>query len=135
VALTLSAQEPAPPGPPSAPVAAGGQPIALDLAGAIERAAKYSQHNTCKPTSAAGLARGGRVQAKAALFPTLNLLNQVHLHAAQRHAIRPFFVANDGVHVYSEQAMVHAELFSLSKRAEYPAHAGRRIGGARLRQR
>src|SRR5581483_9473474 len=29
------------------------------------------------------------------------------------------FVANDGVHVYNEQAAVHAELFSLTKRADY----------------
>lgn len=117
VALTLSAQEPAPPGPPSAPVAAGGQPIALDLAGAIERARKYSQQYL-QAYIAAGLAREDRVQAKAALFPTLNLLNQ-YIYTQPNGTPSGVFVANDGVHVYSEQAMVHAELFSLAKRAEY----------------
>ena len=58
------------------------------------------------------------MQAKAALFPTLNLLNQ-YIYTQPNGTPSGVFVANDGVHVYSEQAMVHAELFSLAKRAEY----------------
>ena len=117
VAFTLSAQEPAQPGPQSAPAAPGGQPITLNLAGAIERARNYSQQYL-QAHIAAGLAREDRVQAKAALFPTLTALNQ-YIYTQANGTPSGVFIANDGVHVYNEQAVVHAELFSLAKRAEY----------------
>src|ERR1700737_3543677 len=51
--------------------AVAGQPVSLDLAGALERARNYNQQ-FMQAFIAAGLAREDRVQAKAALFPTLN---------------------------------------------------------------
>ena len=65
-----------------------------------------------------GLAREDRVQAKAALFPTLNVLNQ-YIYTQGNGTPSGVFVANDGVHIYNEQATVHAELFSFARKAEY----------------
>jgi outer membrane protein TolC len=67
---------------------------------------------------AAELAREDRIQAKAALFPTLNLFNQ-YIYTQGNGTPSGVFVANDGVHVYNEQAIVHADLFSVAKRADY----------------
>ncbi len=116
-AFTLAAQPPTPPVSQSAPAAPGGPPITLDLEGAIGRARNYSQQYL-QAYTATGLAREDRVQAKAALFPTLNVLNQ-YIYTQPNGTPSGVFIANDGVHVYNEQAVVHAELFSLAKRAEY----------------
>ncbi len=67
---------------------------------------------------AVNLAREDRVQAKAAFLPTLNILNQ-YLYTQGNGTQSGVFVANNGVHVYSEEAVVHEELFSLTRRAEY----------------
>src|SRR5205823_4369962 len=69
-------------------------------------------------TVAAGLAREDRVQAKAALLPTLSYLNQ-YIYTQGNGTPSGVFVANDGVHIYNSQAVVHEELFSLTRRAEY----------------
>ncbi len=97
--------------------AAPGQPVALDLAGALERARNYNQQ-FMQAYLAAGLAREDRVQAKAALFPTLNVLNQ-YIYTQGNGTPSGVFIANDGVHIYNEQAVVHAELFSFARKADY----------------
>jgi hypothetical protein len=58
------------------------------------------------------------VQARAALFPSLNALNQ-YIYTQGNGTPTGVFVANNGVHIYNEQAVVHAELFSVTRRAEY----------------
>jgi hypothetical protein len=68
LAFRLVAQQPTPPVSQSAPAAPGGQPITLDLKGAIGRARDYSQQ-CLQAYTATGLAKEDRVQAKAALFP------------------------------------------------------------------
>jgi outer membrane protein TolC len=92
-------------------------PITLDLKSALERARAYSQQFVQAGT-AASLAREDRIQAKAALYPTLNAFNQ-YIYTQGNGTPSGVFVANDGVHVYNEQATVHAELFSMTTRAEY----------------
>ena len=104
-----------PPGSASSPSQGG--PVALDLAGALQLARGYSQQFLAAGL-ATQLAREDRLQAKAALFPTLNVLNQ-YIYTQGNGTPSGVFVANDGVHIYNEQAVVHAELFSFSKRADY----------------
>jgi outer membrane protein TolC len=92
-------------------------PLSIDLPNALERARAYNQQFLSAGT-AASLAREDRVQARAALLPTLNALNQ-YLYTQGNGTPSGVFVANDGVHIYNEQALVHAELFSLTRHAEY----------------
>ena len=63
------------------------------------------------------LAHEDRVQAKAAFLPSVNALNQ-YLYTQGNGTPTGVFVANNGVHVYNEQAVVHEEL-SFARRAEY----------------
>ena len=51
------------------------EPLLLDLAGALQRARSYNQQFLSAGIAAA-LAREDRIQAKAALLPTLNAFNQ-----------------------------------------------------------
>jgi outer membrane protein TolC len=92
-------------------------PVKLDLAGALQRARDYNQQFLTAGIAAA-LAREDRVQARAALFPTLTALNQ-YIYTQGNGTPEGIFVANNGVHVYNEQAVVHADLFSFDKRADY----------------
>jgi outer membrane protein TolC len=97
---------------------------------ALAQAQSYNQQFVSAVT-AAGVARESRVQAKAALFPTLNALNQF-IYTQGNFTPSGVFVANDGVHVYNEQATVHAELFSITKLADYrAAFAGEAAARAR----
>lgn len=109
------------PGQTQAPQLTGEQaaagPISLDLTGALGRAQAYNQQFLAAGI-AAGLAHEDRLQAKAALFPTLNWFNQ-YIYTQGNGTPSGVFVANDGVHIYNEQAVVHAELFSVTARANY----------------
>ncbi len=107
------AASPQQPNPPNTPAG----PISLDLAGALQRARDYSQQFLSSGL-AVQLAREDRVQAKAAFYPTVNVLNQM-IYTQGNGTPSGVFVANDGVHIYNEQAVVHEELFSLTRRAEY----------------
>ena len=89
----------------------------IDLQNALERAKAYSQQ-FLSAGIAASLAREDRVQARAALLPTLNGLSQF-IYTQPNGTDSGVFVSNDGVHVYNQQAVVHAELFSATMRAEY----------------
>jgi outer membrane protein TolC len=98
------------------PGAAGGV-LSFDLQSALDRARTYSQQFMTAGLASA-LAREDRLQAKAALFPTVSALNQ-YIYTQGNGTPSGVFVANDGVHVYNEQATVHAELFSFTRRADY----------------
>lgn len=89
----------------------------ITLAEAIERARKYSPQFLAAAT-AAGVARESSIQAKAALLPTLTAFNQ-YIYTQGNQTPSGIFVANNGVHEYGEQAIVHADVFSVAKRAEY----------------
>ncbi len=106
-----------PAGPVPSASAQPGPPVQLTLEMALRLARAYSQQ-FLSAGIAAQLAHEDRVQARAAFFPTLNAFNQ-YIYTQGNGTPSGVFVANDGVHVYNEQAVVHAELFSATRRAEY----------------
>ena len=89
----------------------------LTLQSAIERARAYNQQFLAA-TNAVASAREDRIQARAALLPTLNVLNQ-YIYTEGNGTPSGVFIANDGVHVYNEQAVAHAEVFSMARQADY----------------
>lgn len=102
------------PGSPSVSDAA--ESMTITLADAIARAQKYGlQIQTAN--IAAQLAREDKIQAKAATLPSLSALNQF-IYTQGNGTPSGVFVANDGVHVYNEQAYVHEELLSFIRRGE-----------------
>src|SRR4051812_22664434 len=118
VILAVASAKGQQPGVPPAPAGqAQATPVSLDLPGALRLARSYSQQFV-QAGIAAELAREDRIQAKAALFPTLNVLNQ-YIYTQGNGTPSGVFVANDGVHIYNEQAILHAELFSFAKRADF----------------
>ncbi len=96
--------------------AAAGQPLSLTLEDALARARTYSQ-DVYSSQIAARIAHEDTVQAKAALLPTVNWFNQF-IYTQPNGEPSGVFVSNDGPHVYNNQAMVHADVFSPEKRAE-----------------
>lgn len=89
----------------------------IDLAGALSRARAYSAQFLAAGTAAA-LAREDRVQARAALLPSLNSFNEM-IYTQGNGTGAGVFVANNGVHEYAEQAVVHAEPLSVTRIAEF----------------
>lgn len=94
-----------------------GPPLSITLADALQRARAYSPQFLASGT-VVNLAREDRKQAKAALLPSVNVLNQ-YIYTQDNGTPEGVFVSNNGVHVYDEQASAHAELFSITKQAEY----------------
>ncbi len=92
------------------------QPVAIDLSTALQRARQFGQQYV-QAQSAAGLAREDRVQAKAALLPTFDVLNQF-IYTQPNGTPSGVFVSNDGPHIYNEQLGLHADVFSFAKRAD-----------------
>jgi len=86
------------------------------LEDALARAARYGTQ-VQSVSLAAALAAEDRKQARAATLPTLNAFNQ-YIYTQGNRTPSGVFVANDGVHVYNEQAVVHEELLSLIRRGE-----------------
>ena len=102
---------------PAAAQTATAPSLTVNLQDAIERARKYSPTFQAALVGA-GLAHEDRVQAKAALLPSVNYFNQ-YIFTQANGTPSGVFVANDGVHIYSSQGTVHADVFSPVKRAEY----------------
>jgi len=92
-------------------------PLTLDLREALARARGFSQQFLAAST-AASLAHEDRVQAKAALLPTLSDFTQ-YIYTQGNGTPSGVFVANDGVHVYNQQAAVHGDIYSAQKLADY----------------
>jgi outer membrane protein TolC len=91
--------------------------ITIDLRNALERA----RNNSPQLQSAAlniDLTREDRLQAKAALYPTLGYFNQ-YIYTQGNGTSSGVFVPNDGVHIYNSQAALHQELFSPARLSEY----------------
>jgi outer membrane protein TolC len=106
------------------------KPLFLDLKTALTLARSYSQQ-LLQAGLVAELAREDRIQAKAALFPTLSAFSG-YLFTQGNGTPSGVFIANNGVHEYSEQATVHADLFSFTKRADYRrAQAAEAVARAR----
>ena len=64
------------------------------------------------------LAREDIVQAKAALLPEVSSFNQF-IYTQPNGAPSGTFISNDGTHVYNNQAVVHGDIYSLGKIADY----------------
>jgi outer membrane protein TolC len=91
--------------------------LSVDLKDALARARAYNPAFLAAATGTA-LAHEDRVQAKGALLPTAQNLTQ-YLYTQGNGTPTGVFVTNNGVHVYNEQAVVHADLYSASKLADY----------------
>lgn len=106
----------------SAPGNASAQPAApaplrLTLDEALERARTNSQP-LISASIAAQLAREDRVQARAALLPGVNWFNQF-IYTQPNGTDSGRFVSSDGPHVYSNQAVIHGDIYAPGKRADY----------------
>ena len=91
-------------------------PVSINLHDALERAKRYGGQ-VQSAVLAAKLAREDSAQAEAGLLPTLNALNQF-IYTEGNGTASGVFVANDGVHVYNEQAVVHEDLLNVFRRAD-----------------
>jgi len=90
--------------------------LIVSLKDALERATKYgAQIETAN--IAAQLAKEDHAQAKAAALPSAEAINQF-IYTEGNGTPSGVFVANDGVHVYNEQAHLHQELLSAVRRGE-----------------
>jgi len=94
-----------------------GQTLKLTLENALERARKVAQQYQSSVITAE-LAHEDRVQAKSALLPTVNWFNQ-YIYTQANGTPSGVFVPNDGVHIYSNYALAHGDIFAPGKRADY----------------
>lgn len=88
----------------------------ISLPDALARARQYGGQIQ-SANLAAMLAKEDRAQAHAATLPSISALNQF-IYTEANGTPSGVFVANDGVHVYNEQAVVHEELLSLVRHGE-----------------
>ncbi len=91
-------------------------PLVITLPDALKRAQQYGTQIESANLNAQ-LAKEDRVQAKAATLPSLNAFNQF-IYTEGNGTPSGVFVANDGVHIYNEQAVVHQELLALFRHGE-----------------
>ena len=94
----------------------GQTPPVITLQDALARARQYGTQIQSANLNVA-LAREDKVQAKAAGLPSINAFNQF-IYTEGNGTPSGVYVANDGVHVYNEQAQVHEEVLTLVRRAE-----------------
>ncbi len=88
----------------------------VKLEDAIARAKQYAgQVQTA--ASAVAQAREDTVQARAARLPSVNSFNQF-IYTEGNGTPSGVFVANDGVHVYNFQGIVHQELLAIVRHGE-----------------
>lgn len=100
-----------------APAAPGASRLTISLQDALERA-RINSPQFQSANIGALLAHEDRVQAKAALLPTLNYVNQ-YIYTEGNGTPTATFIANNGVHEYLSQAQVHGDVFAPGKRADY----------------
>jgi outer membrane protein TolC len=89
---------------------------AIKLEDAIARAAQYAGQIQSANFSVLQ-AREDSAQARANRLPTLNAFNQF-IYTEGNGTPSGVFVANDGVHVYNEQAVIHQDLFAITRHGE-----------------
>ncbi len=91
--------------------------LTLTLDDALSRARQVAQqYQTAVIT--AQLAHEDRVQAKAGLLPNVTWFNQ-YIYTQGNDTPTGTFVAANGVHVYNNYAIVHQDVLSPAKRADY----------------
>src|SRR5439155_18738065 len=91
-------------------------PAIISLADALTRARQYAGQIQ-SANLAVLLAREDTAQVRAARLPTVNAFNQF-IYTEGNGTPSGVFVANDGVHVYNEQAQVHEEVLALFRKSE-----------------
>src|ERR1700678_1699640 len=92
------------------------QTPAISLQDALARARQYGgQIQTAN--FAVLQAREDRAQARAGTLPSLNAFNQF-IYTEGNGTPSGVFAANDGVHVYNEQAQIHEEALTFVRRGE-----------------
>jgi outer membrane protein len=117
VALSLSAQSQPPPPQPTPPAQpAPSQALSISFADALQRARQYSI-DLQTANIAALLAREDRIQAKAALLPQTQEVNEF-IYTEPNGTPSGVFVPNDGPHIYYVYGQAHEDL-SFARRAEY----------------
>jgi outer membrane protein TolC len=110
----LAQAPPATPAPTAPPAPAG--PLTITLQDAFTRARQYAGQVQNANFNIA-LAREDRVQARANTLPSVNAFNQF-IYTEGNGTPSGVFVANDGVHIYNEQAVVHEEVLALVRHGE-----------------
>lgn len=100
--------------PPGTPAPA--PPLTITFQDALERARKYGAEIQTA-NIAVLLAREDRIQAKAALLPQTQQVNQF-IYTQPNGTDSGVFVPNDGPHIYNVFAQAHQDL-SMAKRADY----------------
>jgi len=91
-------------------------PVTITVADALTRARQYGGQIQ-SANLAVLLAGEDRVQARAARLPSVSAFNQ-YINTQGNGTPSGVFVANDGVHIYNEQAVVHEELLSYLRNGE-----------------
>jgi len=89
----------------------------LTLSQAMDRARQFNQQFLTAGLTAQ-IAHEDTVQAKAALLPALDWFNQF-VYTQPNGTDTGVFVANNGTHVYNNQAIVHADVWAPGKLADY----------------
>jgi outer membrane protein TolC len=113
------------------PPATAPSPLAITLADALTRARQYGGQIQ-SANFAVRQAREDTAQARAARLPSVNAFNQF-IYTEGDRTPSGVFVANDGVHVYNEQAVVHQEALAFVRRGEFNrALAAEAIARARV---
>ncbi len=106
-------------------------PTEITLQDALSRARQYGLQIE-GANIASALAKEDRVQARAGLLPSVTAFNQF-IYTEGNGTPSGVFVANDGVHIYNEQAQVHQELLSVTRRADLRrAQAAEAVAKARI---
>jgi len=91
--------------------------LVIDLKSALERA-RTNSPLLQSASIGVELAREDRRLSKFGFYPSANYFNQ-YIYTQGNGTPSGIFVSNDGVHVYNSQAVVHQELYSPGKLAEY----------------
>jgi len=97
--------------------AAPAAPLTISFDDALKRA-RANSPQLFSAEVGTKLAREDRLQARAALLPSVNWLNQF-IYTQPNGSESGVFVSNDGTHVYNNLAVVHGEIYSPARRAEY----------------
>lgn len=106
-------------------------PAPITLVDALARAKQYGGQIQ-SANLAVLLAKEDTAQTRAARLPTVNAFNQ-YIYTEGNGTPSGVFVANDGVHVYNEQAQVHEELLTVFRKGEIRrAAAAQAIASAKV---
>jgi outer membrane protein TolC len=105
------------PSPPAALPAPSPNAPVISLADAIARARQYAGQIQDASYNVQAAHEDTR-QARVNRLPTVNAFNQ-YIYTEGNGTPSGVYVANDGVHIYNEQAQAHEELLNVFRRAEY----------------